>query len=242
MYKNFADYIWGMIGMHGSMEKLILDMTDKLVNLRIRPNNTEIVEIPQNKLIPGHFYLIQYNFNGNLIWCPILALDYKVIKNKHILYAVNLEYLPPRYKMLLFDKVFKPMSDEMDIKSQEVLVKNEAPIKHFNFEFIYKLLKNNGNMNYAITAYTIIDFLGNVKIKRAYKISIKILPEIIMADMKRHNSVDMLELHGKLTGDEQIKMSEILENYNKMIDDYQADSIQYHKKVALFREKLKLFK
>jgi len=243
MYKNFENYIWGLVGLNGSWELLVRNLTDKLIQLKLKPNLTEILKINPDKLLPGRFYLIQYNFNGNLIWCPILALDYKVHKNKHILYAVNLEYLPPRYKVLLFDKIFKPVADRLEnVISQKEFVKDEQPLDFINFEFMYKLLKKNGKMDFAITAYTIKDFKGNFKIKQSYLCSVKIAPEIIMSDFKRLNSNDMLKLQKSLQGEEQIKMTQILEQYNKIIEEYQVDSIAYHKKVALFREKLKLFK
>ncbi len=241
MYKNFENYMLGVIDMHGSISKTIFDLTDKLVELRNKPNNSEISQILPDKLICGRFYLIQYNFNGNLIWCPILALEYKVINNKSILYAVNLEYLPPRYKILFFNNIFKNFVNQMNTISEEKLTINERPLDFINFENIYKLLKNN-KMEYAITAYTIKDFNGNYKIKKSYVCSIKIAPEIIMADMKRFNRVDMLKLHKSIEGKEQVKLGEIIEQYKLFIEGYQADSVQYHKTVALFREKLKLFK
>ena len=107
MYKNFENYIYGLIGMNGgTMTSLIYNMSNKLYELTNSPNQTEVSQILPNKLVPGRFYLIQYNFNGNPIWCPIFALDYKVIKNNHLLYAINLEYLPPRYKIMFFNNLF----------------------------------------------------------------------------------------------------------------------------------------
>jgi len=37
-------------------------------------------------------------------------------------------------------------------------------------------------------------------------------------------------------------MEEILNQYQKIIEEYQIDSVEYHKKLANFRENLKLFK
>jgi len=241
MYKNFTDYIWGMLGMSGSWERLVYDMTEKLNNLRKRPNYSEVLEINPTKLVPGRFYLIQYDFNGNYIWCPILALDYKVHKNSHILYAINLEYLAPRYKMLIFNKIFKDVHVDLDLIAQKELVRDERAMDFINFENMYKVLKANGNMQYAITGYSIKNSLGNFKIRKSYLCSVKIAPEIIFSDFKRYNAADMMKLHQSLVGEEQVKMGEILTQYNTLIEEYQADSIAYHKKVALFREKLKLF-
>jgi len=242
MYKNFEDYIWGVMGLHGSWERMIFDLTEQLRNLIIKPNLSEVMEIDPSKLVPNRFYLIKYDFNGNPLWCPILALDYKVHKNNHILYGINLEYLPPRYKMLLFDKIFKQVYAEMDLIAQKELVRDEATLSFLSFEFMYKMLKVNGNMEWSITAWTIKNFLGQFKIKKAYLCSIKILPQIMFSDWKRYNTGDMIELQKKLYGEESVKLGEIIEQYQKLLEEYEADSILYHKKVALFREKLKLFK
>jgi hypothetical protein len=243
MYKNFKNYIWGAMGFSGTLEKYVLDMTKKMIDFKNHPsdNLSEFMKISPDKLVPGRFYLIKYDFNGNPLWCPILALDYKVHKNNHILYAVNLEYLPPRYKILMFYEIFKQVYTQLEIISQKLLVKDEAPLNFFTFEFIYKFLQKNGKMNWAITAYTIKNFEGIIKIKEAYLCSIKIAPEIIFSDFKRYNSGNMKELQKRLMGEEEIKLGQIIEQYDKIIEGYQADSIEYHKKVALFREKLKLF-
>lgn len=241
MFRDFESYMYGLIGMNGSITNMIKNLTDKLIKLRQQPNMKEIMEIKPDKLIPGRFYLIQYNYNGNYIWCPILALDYKVIKNNHILYAINLEYLPPKFKIAIFNKIFKAGKEKLDKITQKEFVREEPPMNFMTFEFMYKLLKEY-KMNWAITSYSIKDFSNNYKIKKSYLCSVKIAPEIIMADFKRHNSKNMIELQKSLVGEDAIKMSKILEDYQKLIESYQEDSIEYHKKVALFKEKLKLFK
>ena len=243
MYKNFENYIYGLIGMNGgTMTSLIYNMSNKLYELTNSPNQTEVSQILPNKLVPGRFYLIQYNFNGNPIWCPIFALDYKVIKNNHLLYAINLEYLPPRYKIMFFNNLFKGFSDTLDNISQSKYVVNEQPLNFLNFEVMYNLLKKN-NMHYSVTAYTIKDFNEEYKIQSSYLCSVKILPEIIMSDFKRINQKNMIAFQKTLIGSPtEYTLKKIIEDYSKILDEYQEDSLEYHKRVALFRDKLKLFK
>ncbi len=241
LFDNFEQYIWGIFGLYSSWEQMSKELGEKLMVLRQKPNLSEIMEITPNKLIPGRFYLIQYDFNGNFIWCPILALEYKVINNKHILYALNFEYLPTRYKIMLFNRIFKSSKEKMKLISSKEKVREESPMKWLDFEFMYKLLKANGNMTWALTAFTIKNFEGKFKIKKAYLCSVKITPEIMFCDLKKFNTVDMKKLHKTLQGEDQIKLSKIIEDYEKLIEQYQVDSIEYHKKLALFREKLKLF-
>ena len=238
LFEHFEEYIYGSLGLrNNSMSKFIMDKTDLLFKIKREPNNTEIKEIDIKKVLPQRFYLIQYNYNGNNIWCPILALDYKVIKNKNILYALNLEYLPPLYKIKYFDLIFRRLKNEL-IKIADVdRIIDERPIKPLTFEFIHKTLKQNGNMSYAISGY---DYL---KIKKAYQISIKIAPEIIMCDPKRYNSKSMKDMFLNLSpSEEKNSLAEIIEKHDELINQYQEDSIQYHKDVANFEKFLKIIK
>lgn len=240
MFKKFESYIYGIIGLNGNLSNMIVNLTNKLIELKRAPNITEIAEIDPDKLVPGRFYLIQYNYNGNFIWCPILALDYKVVKNNHILYAVNLEYLPPKFKITMFDNIFRATNALLEKISNKKTVLEEEPMNFINFEFIYSFLKKY-KMNWCITAYTIKKFSGEYKIKKAYVCSLKIAPEIIMSDFKRYNASNMIELQKSLPEKDSMKLSEIIEEYKKIIESYQEDSIEYHKKVAQFEKKFKLF-
>jgi len=240
MYKNFNSYVDESIKINGlsDLEHYVKYCTDTLFDLKKTPINSEIVQVSQKKLVPRRFYLIQYNYNGNLIWCPIMALDYKVVKNKHILYAINLEYLPPKFKKLYFDRIFNGSYNELEkvAKSGFDSISQESLLP-YNFEFIYNTLKKNGDMNYVVTAY---DYL---KIKEIYLISIKIAPEIIFCDPKRYNSASMKELYNKLeSSDEKDKLKDIIEEMDEIIETYQIDSIAYHKRVANFEKHLKLIK
>jgi hypothetical protein len=165
-----------------------------------------------------------------------LALDYKVIKNKNILYAVNLEYLPPLFKIKYFNLLFNKAKNEL-VKITDVDKLVDERKLPFNFELIYNTLKSNGKMNYAITAY---DFL---KIEKAYLVSAKISNKIIMCDMKRFNSKSMKELFNKLPNSiEKDNLADIIELHDKIIEEYEENSIEYHKKVASLEKHLKLFK
>jgi len=243
MYSNFEEYIWGAIGTEGGeIPKYIRNVSDELIQMTKRPNNTEIMKIePQllnsNKIVEyiPKFMLIQYNYNGNKLWVPILALGFKNQNNIPYLFAINLEYLAPRYKILLFDKIFRVYQRELGIIAEKEFVKNEITIKDFKYDAFLKILSKDG-MDYALRAPFKIN-----KIVQSYIISVKIIPNILFADMKRYNSGNMKDLYEKISGEEQINLGEIIKQYDKLIENYQEDSLQYHKDVALFREKLKLF-
>ena len=99
------------------------------------------------------------------------------------------------------------------------------------------MLKKNGNMNFAITAY---DYL---KITKVYLCSVNILPLIIMCDPKKYNSKNMKELFIKIpSGPEKDTLKEIIEKHDELIEQYQEDSVAYHKQVATFEKNFKLIK
>lgn len=239
MFSNFQYDIDNVVYLNGGMMNAIIQYTDNLTKLIQSPNLTEMVELAPNQLVPGRFYIIQYNFNGNFIWCPILALEYKVHNNNHILYAVNLEYLPVNIKIAIFDKIFKATSNEIESNIGQKDISNEPAIKILNFKNVYSILKSN-KLEFAITAFTIMDSEGELKIKKTYLCSMKIAPSILLSDFKKLNSISMQDMIDKLEGPDEDKMKKILEEYNKFIEDYQMDSIAYHKQYAAFRDKLKL--
>lgn len=236
MFDNFEKYINGVLSLYGgSYEKMVLSLTDKLIMLKNTPNSSEIAKININKMVPSRFYFIQYNYNGNKIWCPILALEYRVIDNKNIMYAINLEYLPPKYKIKLFNIIFKTSKSYLDKIIQVDNVVDERPLP-FNFQNIYNLLKSNGNMNFSITAFDML------KIKELYLVSIKISPEILLCNLKRTNSKNMKDLFVN-TDDIKMKakLGEIIEEYDDLIEKYEENSITYHKELSQFETKFKLF-
>ena len=104
------------------------------------------------------FALWGNNYNGNKLWCPIFVIDdrYSTELQKRIIYAMNLDYLPYRYKIVFFDKLFKMFSKEIERNKVNNdngnTVNEEVPMK-VNFESVYKALKSNGNFNYCITAF-----------------------------------------------------------------------------------------
>jgi len=239
MFSNFEEYMYGAMGLKThSMTHFVNIMTDKLFNLKKQPNRTEILEVNLNKVIPYKFYLIQYNYNGNKIWCPILTLGFEKNEKsgKNILFAINLEYLPPKYKIIYFNYLFRIHKEDLSkiADAKDLTEERQLP---FDMKKLYNDLKRNGDMNHTVTGY---DYL---KIAKSYMISIKIAPEILMCDPKRYNSKSMKELFIKLPeSEEKDTLAEIIKDHDKLIENYQEDSIKYHKQVALFEKHLKIIK
>ena len=99
---------------------LAIETTKEIFRLTRDTSNKYVMETTVKKMNLGKFYLIRYNYNGNKIWCPIFAIEYKIVKNKNILYAINLDYLPYKYKAKFFGKIFYLFKDEI-LKNQEII-------------------------------------------------------------------------------------------------------------------------
>lgn len=240
MFDNFESYMVGLMSFYNnSMFNMVQSLTDDLFNMLDKSESKFSVLAVNDlkKLIPGRFYLIQYEYNGNKIWCPIFPLEYQ-IKEKHIVYAINLEYLMPTYKIKFFNMIFKQQETLLTkVTNRKVnYIFDENPLT-VNFKMIYDKLKSNGNMTFAVTAY------NYMKIKKLYIISFKNIPYILMCDPKKYNRSSMKELFD-VTEDKKFKdaQDKILKEYDKIIKEYNMDSVEYHKMLAAFEQKMKLFK
>jgi hypothetical protein len=236
---EFLNYIKPFIGQYGSLNNIIRDSTDEIMNLR-KLNSPLFKEIKPNKILLGNqvplkFYLVRYYYNGNQVWCPVMSLAYKVIHNKNILYILNLQYLPFIYKIKFFNMIYnqqKPIFDYNDVLNN---VLKERTFKNLNFEKIYKQLKKD-RFEFAISA------LDLLKIKNVYSVSTKLLPRFIFLDLKRINSNVMKELYTKLASSkEKDQLAEIIEQWDKLIEEYKEDTEEYYKKLRTFEKNLKLF-
>ena len=245
VYTDFKAYIYGILNLYNdNVYNFIQGMTTKLFEIKQSNNILEMVKIMPKNMIKymNRFYMISYNYNGNKMWCPIYLMEYKNIENKHILYAIQLEYLPPKYKMNLFSSL---LNNQIVKKTIDKNSNTKTPTEEFGLpiesKYLYNILKNNNNMNYALTGFDL------KKIEISYLISTKILPEILMSDFKKYNSKNMKDLMinmKKLNANtiEEDILGKLIEEYDKLIDEYEHDSLEYHKKLRNFESNLKLFK
>lgn len=183
--KKFINYVDQLKNTFGDLTSLIDETNIEIFRLR-RNQTKEFKQINLNKIQIGRFYLISYNFNGNILYCPILSIDYRVSGNKHILYAINLDYLPFQYKRLYFNKMYNTFEQIFNGNedSDDVLLEDSLPL---NFENVYNSLKDNGKFHYAISAFDI------TKIKECYLISTNLMYLTINMHMRKLNVALMKE-------------------------------------------------
>ena len=220
-WNDLYGYISGQIPLHGnSLYNLSEVASNYLFKAIKQPNLSEIMELTPNVIINKmmSFYIIRYNYNGNYIWCPILALEIKTINNKNILYALNIEYLPLKYRVMFFGKLLKESSKMREVFDKNNDMPSVSTELKFPLEgkFLYNALKKNGNMTYCLTAYDVS------KIKNLFLISTKIFPKILLVNTRKVNSVDMRKIWLSMTDAKmKEKLEVVINDYEKLIEQYQ---------------------
>ena len=177
----FDYYVRALRGQFGNDLGLLIQASNREVFQLRKVPTVWFMNIAHNKLQIGKFYIVCYNFNGNQLYCPIFSIDYRVKESgKHVLYAINLDYLPFDYKMLYFnqlnliyEQLFASNGDSPDFMQETPL-----PV---NFEQIYNTLKNNGGYNFAISAFDI------TKITEIFGVSTNLMYLIIHVHMRTIN-------------------------------------------------------
>ena len=216
---------------------LIHESNKQLFMLR-NNQNSQFTSISVNKLQIGKFYLILYDFNGNKLYCPVMSIDYRITdNNKHVLYAVNLDYLPFDYKLLYFNELSKTFSQIIDFNrdSNGVMEENPLPI---NFEQIYKTLESNGKYHFSISAFDVL------KIEECFAVSTNLMYLITNVHMRTVNMALMKELMDSYDegSNENKHIKNLLDNLDESVKTYEEDVQSYYKKLRNIENNYKLFK
>lgn len=246
--ESFSSYCQKLIGEYnGNMKRLVTESTNLIFSL-IKNPNLEVKRSIKGGIYVGKFYLIRYNYNGNKLWCPVFVIDdrYNAEIQKRIIYAINFDYLPFRYKIVYLDKLFN-MFQSIIIKNiknndNDNDVNKEIPLK-VNFESIYRSLKNNGDFNFCITGFDYSKIVGVDKGEpEIYGISINIVPRFIFINTKQVNKNIMIKaLKNTDIEKEKEKLSIILELYEKTVQDFDNDVKEYYQKLRLIENHYKLY-
>ena len=262
---TFKDECMALLGEYGnSWRNCVYDSTEIIFNLKNDNNHEELITKPI-KLIPHKFYLMEYIYIKDKyftekysetkdvpylkIWCPIYFLGFKLsdkiierqnTNKKLIMYALNLDYLPYKYRITLFDEIFKRNKEYIDRnknfhteKNGNVL--NEYPLKNLSALTIYNMLKTNGGYEYCLTAYDptkIVKFsFGQPEL---YSISTTIAQRIMFVDCKLKNKKNIIEtLREREIESEREKIELILKSLDDLLTDIESDEKALYKKFRL---------
>ena len=235
--KSYEYYVRALRGQYNNnLSKMIFECNKEV--FYARKNQTPWFQtLPLNRIQSGRFYLINYYYNGNKMFCPIFAIDYRVSEhNKHNLYAVNLDYLPFEYKTVYFNKLYYLAQNifERNADVADVTKEQKIPVK---FETIYKSLETNGGFNFAITAFDI------KKITECYIVSTNLMYLITNVHMRPVNVALMKEqaLNYEEGTEPRMRLEKLLEEMEDMTESFDTDVKDYYKKLRQLENNYKLF-
>ena len=248
---NFTEEIRALFSQYRqNIKKIREDSTLMLFNFILKTPSKQVRATKINNVQIGKFYIINYNFNGNKLWCPILTIppvpnkneigileqQLKIVFSKSILYAVNFDYLPIKYKVMLIDTIISNNPDRYE-KNVNKISDNGNVKEEFNFKvnWIYSFLKNNGQRNYAITAYDV------TKIEKISEVSSTILQRFVFLDTYYINKRLMYDTLEKIANEKlRLDFSDKLKMYEEILKLYETDIENFYKSLRTFEKNLKL--
>lgn len=248
---NFTEEVRALFGQYNNNIKIIRnDSTSMIFTYILRDPNNQVVATNIHNIQIGKFYIIRYNYNGNRLWCPILTIpplpnknengilerQLKLINNKSIMYAINFDYLPLQYKIMLIESILNNNSDHYE-KNVDMIALGQPVKNEFNFKinWIYNFLKSNGQKNYAITAYDLN------KIDKIFEISCTLLQRFVFVDTYYINNRLMYETLNTLN--DQILIEEFtgkIKTYEEILKMYETDVEKFYRSLRSFEKNLKL--
>lgn len=244
---TFIDIVNALYYKYNKNIKLLRDESTLLIFNNIFKNPSDQVYLSNvNSMKIGKIYIIRYNYNGNKLWCPILTIppllskndngvlekQLKTVNNKNLLYALNFDYLPIQYKIILIDNLIKSNQSKYDNNLNCKSAKDE---NSFKVNWIYEYLKVNGKKNYSITAFDIL------KIDQVYDISSNILDRFCFIDTYYINNRLMYDTLSNIE-DSKLKSKFInkIKSYENIIQMYENDIEIFYKSLRAFENSLKL--
>jgi len=269
---NFFEECYALLGEYNNNLKTCVYESTNIIFDLIGNNNHEIMVANRNNLLPGKFYLMKYEYIDDKyftekyierkyvpslkIWCPIYVLGFmesnkivqRLTKNKKmIMFAINLDYLPIKYRIDLFDRVFKSNIDRIErnknlhLKGENSL--NEIPLRVESYA-LYNLLKRNGGYEFCLTAYDpdkINKFLYGTP--DLYTISTTIAQRMMFVDCKLLNRKNIITTYKDSQLDaERDKLKSLLESFDKILNDLESEEKDLFKKLRQLETHFELFK
>ena len=137
-----------------------------IYNLLSKPEKEKVEYIPITKLKSGGVYFIFYKDESNWMrFSPVLCCE---LKDKRLMFGVNLNFLPLEIRANLFDYLIKTLNKN----NGEPITK--SPFNNITFDGIYKRLIRLG-FEYALVEYNF------ERVERIAKIDFSILPDFLMS-------------------------------------------------------------
>lgn len=109
---------------------------------KYKKSDDMVKSIPLTNIVKGGFYFFHYLDDSNWMkWSPVFVVDMKKFEDKIILFAVNLNFIPLKVRVMLFD----PYMNENHFKDNTYLKVDYSAVytKLSQFKFQYSLMEFN---------------------------------------------------------------------------------------------------
>jgi hypothetical protein len=224
----------------GNIQYMINESTKIIFDLVKKPNKTDLYFTKNLKELKwGRFYLIQYDFNDNKIWCPIFIIPPPMNSEYHpnVIYAINIALIPYKERIELFNYVYSRFKSLIEQNESAEDILHEKNLKTITFEIFYKIMQSmSGGVQFSITGYNIL------KIKKIFISSSKITHRFLMVDVNKANTTEMKKLYDKMDDNpRRDHLKELIDAYTNLLEEYKEDNIEYYKKLKVLEQNLKLF-
>lgn len=248
---KFTEEVRALFGQYKqNMRTIRNESTLEIFGYILKKPNKQVRLTSVSNIQIGKFYIIQYNYNGNKIWCPILTIppipnkkeegfiekQLKIFEDKQILYAVNFDYLPVMYKAILIETIIKYNLQKYETNSNKIS-QGDYVKEEFNFkvEWVYRFLKSNGKKQYSVTAFNI------EKILKVFEVSSTILQRFVFLDTYYINKKMMLDTLQNIQNEKlREEFSEKIKSFDEILKLYESDVEAFYKALRNFEKNLKL--
>lgn len=230
------NYIYSNIKLEGNTNTYIRNSTKFMYDL-ISSNSKLKAKISPTKIKKGMFYLMKYKYKSINYNISIFVLDFKIVNNKPIIYVLNLSYLPYLYKTELFSSIFEAYNTNIEYnESVNDVLKEKSLEKLTSFEYIFNILKDNGNYTFAIETYTLENIIEitNISTTLAYRF---LFMSSVFLNMKT-----ITKIGNYISNKDKInEYNKLLKELYELIELDSDQSIEYHKRLKSYEKLLKRF-
>ena len=160
-----------------------------------------VKSIPLTNIKKGGFYFFHYLDDSNWMkWSPVFIVDFKKFDDKIILFAVNLNFIPLKVSVMLFDPYIKEEDFDKDLYMKVDYSTMYSKLSQFKFQ------------------YSLMEF-NLLQIKYAHKIHMKMLPRFLYSQHPKnvYDPNKLMDIWKKKLKTSDLRDKEMMES---SIDDF----------------------
>lgn len=187
---------------HGGDEVENYKNNTKFFYEKYRKTDQDVKAVRLGEIKAGQFYFFHYMDDSKwIMYSPVYVIDYKKFDNMIILNCINFNFLPLKFRSLIFD----PYIGEQDFENKNFLLKAK-------YDLVYKELRKIG-FQWSIMEYNV------AQIKLAHRISMDMLPRFLYSGhpLAKYDPVKLVQIWKKKYGEMDMRDKEMM---SATIDDF----------------------